>query len=129
MFYVSDTHSFLWYLSEDEKLGNNAKSVFDEAENGNVVIIVPTIVLAESLYIIEKQKFNMKFVDILKKLSIGWNYTTMPLDMDVIRRIEELRKLPELHDRIIVASANIIGASLITNDEAIKKSDYVKTIW
>ncbi len=49
--------------------------------------------------------------------------------MRIIKRIEELTKLPELHDRIIVASADILKAGLITKDENIKKSGYVKTIW
>ena len=71
----------------------------------------------------------MKFDDILEKLDIAWNYTTIPLDMTIIKRIGELTKLPELHDRIIVASADILKAGLITNDEAIKKSGYVKIIW
>ena len=57
MIYVTDTHSFLWYLSEDKRLSKNAKSVFDKAENDSAVIVIPTIVLAESL-------------------QIGWNYTT-----------------------------------------------------
>ncbi len=129
MIYVTDTHSFLWYLSEDKKLSKTAKSVFDEAEKGNATIVIPTIVLAESLHILEKERAIGKFGSIIRKIEIGWNYTTIPLDMRIIKRIEELTKLPELHDRIIVASADILKAGLITKDENIKKSDYVKTIW
>ncbi len=129
MIYVTDTHSFLWYLSGDKRLGKGAKSVFDKAENGDATIVIPTIVLAESLYILEKENAIMKFKDIIKKVEIGWNYTTISLDMQIIKRIEDLTKLSELHDRIIVASADILNADLITKDENIKKSGYVKTIW
>ncbi len=55
MIYVTDTHSFLWYLSEDKKLSKTAKSVFDEAEKGNATIVIPTIVLAESLHILDRK--------------------------------------------------------------------------
>jgi len=129
MIYVTDTHPFLWYLSEDRKLSKTAKSIFDKAETGNATIVIPTIVLAESLYILEKERSAVKFKDIVRKIEIGWNYTTIPLDIRIIKRIEELTKLSELHDRIIVASADTLKVDLITKDDKIKKSGYVKTIW
>ena len=129
MLYVTDTHPFLWYLSEDKRLTKTAKSVFDEAEDGNVIIVIPTIVLAESLHILEKERVAVKFKDIVRKIEIGWNYTTIPLDMRIVKRIEEFTKLPELHDKIIAASADILKAELITKDDEIKKSGYVKTVW
>ena len=46
MIFVADTHSFLWYLSEDSRLGKKAKSIFELAEKGEATIAVPTIVLA-----------------------------------------------------------------------------------
>lgn len=70
MIYVTDTHSFLWYLSNDERLSKNAKFVFDGAESGDNVILVPTIVLAESLYVIEEKKFpSILFKDLIKKIA------------------------------------------------------------
>ena len=38
-------------------------------------------------------------------------------------------KLPDPHDRIIVATAKLLNATLITKDEKIKNSKIVKTIW
>lgn len=62
-------------------------------------------------------------------IEISSNYTTLPLDLTIIKKTEELKRLHEIHDRIITASANIINAEPITKDEGIKKSGYVKTIW
>lgn len=129
MIYVTDTHPFLWYLSEDDRLSKTAKSAFDMAESGGATIIIPTIVLAESMHVLGKGQFAIRFEDIIKKAETGWNFTTMPLDISIIKRIENLTKLPELHDRIIVATADILKSELITRDRAIKKSGYVKTIW
>jgi predicted nucleic acid-binding protein len=129
MIYVADTHPFLWYLSGDKRLGKAVKLVFDEAEDGNATIAIPTIVLAESLHILEKERAAVKFKEIVKKIEVGWNYTAIPLDMRIIKRIEEFTKLPELHDRIIAATADVLKADLITKDGEIKKSGYVKTIW
>lgn len=130
MIYVTDTHSFLWYLSEDERLSKMAKLVFDGAEDGQNAIVIPTIVLAESLHILEEGKFStLAFKDIIRKVESGWNYTELPLDITIIKKMEEFNKLPELHDRIIAASAAILNAELITKDSKIKNSGYVRTIW
>jgi predicted nucleic acid-binding protein len=49
--FVVDTHALLWHLTEDDKLGRKAKEVLDDADRGERTIIVPTMVLAESLFI------------------------------------------------------------------------------
>ena len=41
-------------------------------------------------------------------------------------RAENLKGLPELHDRMIVASARLLNAELITRDTAIIESGEVK---
>ena len=38
-------------------------------------------------------------------------------------------KFGELHDRIIISTAKMLNAILITKDEKIIKSGIVKTIW
>jgi len=48
---------------------------------------------------------------------------------NVLNEIAKYKKLNDIHDRIIVATANLIGAGLITNDSEIKNSSYVKIIW
>lgn len=129
MTYVTDTHPFLWHLAADHRLGRNAASAFAGAEDGLATVIVPTIVLAEALRVLEKKRLALRFQEVLEKLEIGWNYTTCPLDLRVISRLPALSSLTELHDRIIVATAALFGTVLITKDEAIRRSGYVPTIW
>jgi predicted nucleic-acid-binding protein len=52
MIFVADTHSLLWYMSEDARIGKRAKSKFDLAEKGDAFIAIPTIILAETLHIL-----------------------------------------------------------------------------
>ena len=129
MFFVTDTHSFIWYMAEDKRLGKLAEEKFNLAEKGKAIILIPTIVLAEILYILEKKNYNMKFRDIINKIEFSWNFKIMPLDLRIIKEIVNLRKLNDLHDRIIVASALVMNAGLITKDESIKRSRYVEVIW
>jgi len=50
MIYVTDTHGLVWYLTGDEKLSKSARQVFENAESGEDIIVIPSIVLAEILY-------------------------------------------------------------------------------
>lgn len=47
MIFVTDSHAFLWYLANDERLGKNANKVFLKAEMGEAIIFIPTIALKE----------------------------------------------------------------------------------
>jgi len=116
-------------MAEDKRLGKLAEEKFNLAEKGKAIILIPTIVLAEILYILEKKNYNMKFRDIINKIEFSWNFKIMPLDLRIIKEIVNLRKLNDLHDRIIVASALVMNAGLITKDESIKRSRYVEVIW
>lgn len=42
--YVADTHSPIWFLSEDDRLSNRAEYLLSRAEAAEVEILIPTIV-------------------------------------------------------------------------------------
>ena len=51
-FYVTDTHPFVWYLAAHEaRLSPSTRSVFQNADSAKAVMVIPAIVLAESLYL------------------------------------------------------------------------------
>jgi PIN domain nuclease of toxin-antitoxin system len=126
--YITDTHSFLWYISEDEKLGKKAKEVFEKCDSAKDIMVIPSIVLIEAMFLCEKKKVYMKFEDVLFRLQTSSNYQIYPLDERVVVECKNI-KLPDPHDRIIVATAKLLNATLITKDKKIKNSKIVKTIW
>ncbi len=129
-FYVTDTHPFLWYLVGDtRRLGPAARVAFDQAEAGRAVIIIPSIVLAESLYVSEKGRMKFKFERVLEMIESAINYRIYPLDLPVIRRASDLKGVSEIHDRIIVATAKHLELELITDDEEIRTSGQVRIVW
>ncbi len=127
--FVTDTHALLWYLTEDEKLGLMAREVFEKADKGEVDIVIPTTVLAEALFITEKHRVDIEFIDIIDNIQNSSNYLLHPLDIDVVMKCHELKKIPELHDRIITATAILLDAKLITKDTKIKISKEVEVVW
>jgi PIN domain nuclease of toxin-antitoxin system len=44
MYYVTDTHSFIWYLIDSPELSLKARKIFDACEKGKAIIIIPAIV-------------------------------------------------------------------------------------
>jgi len=129
MIYVADTHSLIWFLASDANLPQKARTVFERVEGGEDSIVIPTIVLAELMHISEKKGMEDLFFRLLEMLKDGLNYSVYNLDLDVMVTCKGLRKLREMHDRIIVATARILDAVVITRDEEIRNSGYVQTVW
>jgi len=46
MYYVTDTHSLIWYLTNDKRIGKKAYSMFNKADKREEIIVIPTIILA-----------------------------------------------------------------------------------
>jgi predicted nucleic acid-binding protein len=111
------------------RLGSNAKEIFDQAESGLVSIIIPSIVLAETIFLAERGRITVKLEELFERLNDSVNYTIYSLDLAIVRSTIELRKVSEIHDRIIAATAKYLGLELITNDAAIVQSGYVRTVW
>jgi PIN domain nuclease of toxin-antitoxin system len=51
------------------------------------------------------------------------------MKMEVILNCQRIKEIVELHDRIVVAIAKLLNATLITKDDKIISSGLVKTIW
>lgn len=119
-----DTHSLLWFLTENQSLSSKAKTSIEQSR----IIYVPTIVLLELLYVLQKKDQTNKFSKFLKEIKNNSRYITIAVDIAVV---EEASRKPiglEMHDRIIVACAEILKVPVITMDKKIKQT-YSKTIW
>jgi len=51
------------------------------------------------------------------------------LDYQVLQKMIDLQDIPELHDKIIAATAKYLNLPLITKDEVLRNLASVKTIW
>jgi PIN domain nuclease of toxin-antitoxin system len=127
--YVADAHAFLWFLLDDPKLGKKALKIFRACDLGKEIVVIPSIVLLECMYVCEKKRVNFDFGDVLHKLEGTFNYPIYPLDEEVILQCTGIRQVIEMHDRIIVATARLLNAKLITKDDNIVNSKVVQTVW
>ena len=128
MNYVTDTHSLLWYFTDDQRLSQKALKSFESTVKEGQ-IIVPTVVLAEMLFIAKKGRIPLGFTATVAKIETLANFEIAPLDLDVLKIAEGIDVPLEMHDKLIVATAIRYDACLITRDEQIRKSKAVKIIW
>ena len=70
----------------------------------------------------------MDFQAVLDHLSGLPNTRIVPLTVEILNVMATLSGL-ELHDRIIVATALVLNAPLITRDGPIRESGLVECIW
>jgi len=128
MYYTTDTHALLWYLMDSKKLSLKARKCFDESDNGEATIIVPAMVLIECIDVIDKKKVNINFEEIILKMTQASNFMLSEINWSLIIEVNKLKTLKDLHDRIIIATAQIFNTPLITKDKTIQEY-YSKTIW
>ena len=126
MNYLADTHALVWYFTNDSKLSKKALSILDNPENN---IIIPTIVLAEIMFISRKERISVSFKETLKLLENNNKFTLVPLDLETLKIADEMIQDLEMHDKLIVATGLYYDTVIITKDSRIKNSKVARTIW
>ena len=105
------------------------KSTRLKAEISEVEVLVPTIVLAELLYICEKAKAPLDLDEVLTKILECTGFTIVPFDFEVFNQMLKMPRELDIHDRIIAATSLTYNAAIISKDRALKKSKAVKVRW
>jgi PIN domain nuclease of toxin-antitoxin system len=129
MNYVTDTHALLWWFVDSPRISPSAARIFERCEEGEDGILVPSIVIAEALSIFDKKRVRFDFRRLLRKITESENYRIVPLDLPVLSKMISLDDVPELHDKIIVATARHLKLTLITKDKTLRALSHLKTIW
>ena len=64
---VTDTHSIVWYFTNDPLFSETALAAFEETSKEGLIII-PAVVLAEIMFIAKKGKIILNFEETLKRI-------------------------------------------------------------
>ena len=127
--FVTDTHALWWYFRSPERLSAAASAVFQLAETGNATVIVPAIVVAEFYYLSVKLGHPLEPSTFLAALDSVGGIELSELGRAQLERLGRFPEVPEMHDRLIAAEADVIGAPVVTRDEALAASTGISTIW
>lgn len=131
--YVTDTHALIWHLQRSRKLSAKARALFRKADRGEARIVIPSIVLVEMVYLAERMRIDPGLVDRVFALLAPrpQNYILAPLGLEVVRALRGIRRtqVPDMPDRIIVATAKQLGLALLSRDPAIAAVPGLSVIW
>ena len=129
MNFVADTHALIWWFTDSPRLGKKAAEIFVKCENGEIIVFIPSIVIAEALSIFDKKRVSFDFKKLLKKINESGHFVIVPLDYPVLQKMVELTDVPELHDKIIASTAKHLNLPIITKDKVLQDLTHVKTVW
>lgn len=125
---VTDTMALVLWL-EGRRMPQLIKQQFQMMEAGEGAIHIPTMVLAELLYLSEKQRIQITLNQVKQYLETYPRGQEASMTLTVIQAAAEITDIPELHDRLISGTARLLGLPLMTNDSVIQSSSFVDTMW
>ncbi len=129
---IADTHTAIWYLFSDPRLGSGASAFIEAAIARGDHIGVSALSLAEMIYLIEKGRIPAGALDDLQA-AIGDPKAVLQhvaFDENIAMEMRKIprRDVPDLPDRIIAATAQLRGVPLLSRDGRVRSSR-VATIW
>ena len=127
--YLLDTHSLLWAVSDNRKIGKNAKKIMDNPD-------IPLYVSSVSAYEITN-KFRIGklpgytyIIDNYQEVLDDFNVLELPIST---KHAHYAGKFDWNHrdpfDRIIAAQAFLDDFTLITNDPEFNSLSWIKVLW
>ena len=126
---VVDTHAWIWWLSDATRLGKRARRELETANR----VGVPAICCLEVAALAARGRIA------LDRPPLDWLNDAL-----AVRRVELMALSPAVAvraaqlpvtfpgdpaDRLIVATALVEGASVVTRDNRIRRAAVVETIW
>lgn len=122
-----DTHVWFWLVTDPQRLRRPAIDAIDLA--GDVGISAITCWEVAMLAAKGRIILDRPTLDWLEAALASSSATLLPIDPPVAALAATLPLHGDPADRLIVATAIIHGAALVTKDEAIQQSGLVPTIW
>ena len=127
-----DTHSAVWYLLASNSLSGEALRALEAATQAGDPVYLPSISVVEVIYLVEKGRLPQLALERLNDALADSEsaFVLAPLDLTVAHSVRRVPRdtIPDMPDRIIVATALQLSLPLITCDRRIQSLG-VKTIW
>jgi PIN domain nuclease of toxin-antitoxin system len=129
---IADTHTTIWYLFSDPRLGRGASAFIEDAMKKGDHIGVSAITLAEMVYLTEKGRIVSNALRDVYAATESPNAVlrNVAFDDKIARRMAEIprRDLPDLPDRVIAATALVYKVPVLSRDRRIRTST-IQSLW
>ena len=128
---VLDTHAWVWWISNPERLSRRQRTAIDRIrKRGSDVLFLPVICAWEVALLVQggRLRLPVQLEDWLEQAMAIPGVEVAPLTVSIIAGAARVPSLRDPADMLIVATALHHGAPLITSDERIAESHLVQVI-
>lgn len=129
MEYLADTVALILHLAQEPRIGKEAQQILSQADQGKHRIFVSCISFMEILYLSEKKRISIDLKSILQFVESVDNYQEVPITGQIVAIAHTIDDVPELHDRIIAASAKYLDVPILTSDPIMHSSRFTRCLW
>jgi PIN domain nuclease of toxin-antitoxin system len=129
---LADSHAIVWHLQGSDQLSAPAAAALAEAEaTDGVVISLATLIDLWYVAQTTKKVTGADLTRLRNLLASSPAVVLAPIDLEVVDATTSIPRdvLADPWDRFIVATAQALGLSPVTRDDAIHDSELVPTIW
>ena len=126
-----DTHAWVWWLGSSPPLPSRTRALIDLAA-GREAVWVSAISVWEVALLVQRGRLELRepVRTWVSRAQAVAGVRFLPIDPDLALRSVELQGMhADPADRFIVASAERLGAVLVTRDERIRAAGLVVTLW
>jgi PIN domain nuclease of toxin-antitoxin system len=130
--YVTDTHALVFFSTGDlRRMSARCRRIFERAEEQRDRVHVPVICFFEVALLLERGRLQsqLSFEDWHRLIAAHPGLPIEALEWDDIREARGLVRLADPFDRLITGTALRLDVPLLTNDERIRASGAVRTVW
>ena len=130
---VLDTHALLWWVSNPEQIPSRARRLLERSITDDAGVSASSITAWEIAMLVERGRLELTMpVEewIARVESLPW-LTFVPVDNRIAMRSVRLENFAHRDpaDRIIVATAFVLNAMLVTGDARLRSYTAVRTAW
>ncbi len=129
---VLDTHVWIWWVSNPEKLSDVARVLIEQAAKEKAVYVSSISAWEVAMLVARgRLKLSLEVHDwVAKSESLPFLHFVPVTNGIAVRSVNLPGKFhPDPVDRIIVATAMMQGGTLITKDEKIMSYSHIDTVW
>ncbi len=130
---VLDTHAWLWWASDQDRIPSRARRMIQSTTHAGDPIHISSISTWEVAMLVEhgRLELTLDVAEWIAQAEAVPSFEFVPVDNRIALRAVGLPGFPHRDpaDRLIVATALGLGATLVTGDQRLRRYRPVKTVW